>query len=418
MRATGRRAIQSHREPADMKLGLIGVSVRAAAEALGADPRMAVAVDFFADHDTCLAMPDRCCRISEWSQWLDGVSPPAAEPLHWLILGGLDLSPAPLLALQQRGGRWLGCSLECMRFCKSPAQWCGALQSEGLATLPYAEGRCSPPGHWHLKAAWSDVPGPASAPVRWFWQRHGRGTLGSGLFLADANQIRLVGCSRLFVTADYRYLGNQATASWPQPAHRATLLHMAQVLAQQVPLRGLWGIDFMLADQLYPLEINPRPTASVEVLAQLTGRPLYHEHLAACWPDVAEDTPPQPGPKSGAQPTVFVPGTASQPWAAASIVAKRIVYNGGRAKVIQPADFAWLSDHRTPSPLRGPNGSINSDGDFRVADLPPVGTLIPPHEPLCTILATRDDRSPANELTDLDFWRQLPQLLPPHLVSD
>jgi predicted ATP-grasp superfamily ATP-dependent carboligase len=58
---------------------------------------------------------------------------------------------------------------------------------------------------------------------------------------------------------------------------------MGNVIAARFDLVGLFGVDFVRTPGgLFPLEVNPRYTASVEVLERVTQVPLVAWHVAAC----------------------------------------------------------------------------------------------------------------------------------------
>ncbi|MDP1561906.1 MAG: ATP-grasp domain-containing protein [Pirellulaceae bacterium] len=348
------------------RVGLIGISVRAAAEALG--PKVIERVwDLYCDWDTEQAAPNRCDRLS-LAGIVNSLTAPNRKPMAWLTTGGLDLEPAVLAALQTHPNRLLGLSLDSVRYCKNPAQWCDKLRHAGLAILPIEYRALCPPGHWHLKRNW-----PQSAPT-WFWQQHGDGTLGSAIFLAQGSGVELVGCSRLFVRPDWRYQGNAADRSWPNEEAKKTLLRIATVLAEDIQPRGLFGIDFMLGQQLWPLEINPRPTASVEVLAELHRRNLFQEHVRACWPTAGGFATNDRAADLHLSKTSEV-----------RLSAKRIVYNSEQEFSITDDRFQQFQQCSTFQPIAHPIKTFAS-GTFRLADLPHPGTIVPPREPICSIL--------------------------------
>ena len=77
---------------------------------------------------------------------------------------------------------------------------------------------------------------------------------------------------------------------------------LGDFLAASYRLVGLFGVDFILSDgQPWPVEINPRYTASVEVLELALRRSLLAEHRRACEAENAIDpSPPGRGcPKGG-----------------------------------------------------------------------------------------------------------------------
>ncbi|MBL8890780.1 MAG: ATP-grasp domain-containing protein [Planctomycetaceae bacterium] len=310
----------------------------------------------------------------------------------WITTGGLDLEPECLQALNHGAHQLLGCSLDAIRFCKSQQLWTEALRRANISTIPSCVSPACPPGHWHFKRNW-----PEASPS-WFWQEHVAGTLGSVIFLASHTGIELVGCSRLFTLADWRYLGNVADHAWPDSETREELLRMAGVLAGETPLRGLFGIDFMLGQRLWVLEINPRPTASVEVLANLLGRNLYGEHVTQCWPD--QTNLPEWGIANATQQTDS-PIMSS---------AKRIIYNSNMELKVTDAIFDRLRRLNRFQCERQIFQLGDAGGEIRLADLPPPGTLIPAFEPICSILfRTTTTPDPQESSVEL-IWEKLEKL--------
>lgn len=364
------------------RIGLVGVSVRAAAEALPAD-LISLAVDAYCDWDTTQAIPDRCQTLTINAANLSAIC--ATQPnTYWMMSGGLDLEPECVAGLNQGPHRILGCSQDTIRYCKSQEQWTAGLERANIATIPIQISATCPPGHWHRKRNWPE------ASSSWFWQKHVAGTLGSAIFLARPTGVELVGCSRLFALADWRYWGNVADQSWPDAATRCDLQRMANVLASEAQLLGLFGIDFVLGQQLWPLEINPRPTASVEVLASLLGRNLYFEHVVACWPDQQDISHLA---NFQAENETDVPIHAS---------AKRIIYNSREVLEITDDIFARLRQLNQFQRVAEALEPFDAGADFRLADLPVPGTRIPAFEPICSILfkttTTLDPREPSVEL--------------------
>lgn len=379
------------------RVGLIGVSVRAAAEALSSDCLYRV-LDFYCDWDTELVAPGRCSplsldKINDFLPFasVDGelTSRPATR---WLTTGGLDLEPAALVALQSPPNQLLGFSLAAIRYCKDPTQWSHQLQQAGLAILPIKFQPNCPPGHWHLKRGW-----PETAPT-WFWQQHVQGTLASAIFLARESGVELVGSSRLYVGSDWRYQGNVADRHWPHDAARKTLEEVARTLADRIELRGLFGVDFILGEHLWPLEINPRPTASVEVLASLYGRNLFREHVEACWPAAGGLA------TNGGTAGPHLPGTSELSWSA-----KRIVYNSAQEFLVTDDRFQQFKGLLKFQPIPHPTKTL-AHGTFRLADLPHPGTIVPPHEPICSILFHLPKISTEQAATAEAIWTELTAL--------
>jgi len=121
----------------------------------------------------------------------------------------------------------------------------------------------------------------AKVPV--YWQRFQAGVPHSVLFLADGQQAQVVGFNsqwpiRLSETQEFVFSGVVNCTDLPEE-HKA---QVADWLKQTVPafgLRGLNSLDFIHADGCsYVLEINPRPSASM----QLYDEDLLVRHIQAC----------------------------------------------------------------------------------------------------------------------------------------
>src|SRR5205814_9173037 len=68
-----------------------------------------------------------------------------------------------------------------------------------------------------------------------------------------------------------------------RPALAARLEKLGDRLASVFGLVGWFGVDYVLDDGLpWPVEINPRYTASVEIHELAAGRSLLGEHRRAC----------------------------------------------------------------------------------------------------------------------------------------
>ncbi len=143
---------------------------------------------------------------------------------------------------------------------------------------------------------------------------------------------------------------------WPlAPEERARMAALGGAVAGAFRLTGLFGIDLILRDGIpWPVEINPRYTASVEVLELALGRALLAEHRAAC----EREAPPAPLPSSPRR---------------RGVVGKLILYARHPGRF--PGSYRWrppdLSGFRVPT----------------VADVPEPGTPFHEGEPVLTLLA-------------------------------
>src|SRR5262249_1234550 len=99
------------------------------------------------------------------------------------------------------------------------------------------------------------------------------GESGSGVFLGEGKQgAQLLGVTRQLIgekwlhAGPFRYCGS--VGPWMlSDGEQATLENIARVLTRAADLRGLFGVDFVGRDGIpWPVEVNPRYTASIEVL--------------------------------------------------------------------------------------------------------------------------------------------------------
>jgi predicted ATP-grasp superfamily ATP-dependent carboligase len=223
------------------------------------------------------------------------------------------------------------------------------------AAIPHPETRPDLPaeGAWlrkriggsggaHIVAA----PQRALAGSGEYYQRRVGGVPVSAAFLAAHGAARVLGLSRQWADPGsrrpFRYGGAVRPAGLP-PARAADIVSAVErVVGMTTGLRGLNSADFLVRDDgIDLLEINPRPGATVDILADPAGS-LFRLHLDAC---------------AGRLPDA-VPG-----WPDAAAAA--LVY--ARADIRVPDAFAWPS---------------------WAADRPPPGATIPRGAPFCTVLAS------------------------------
>ena len=96
---------------------------------------------------------------------------------------------------------------------------------------------------------------------------------------------QLVG-RRAFGVRGYRWCGNVVPPRLPA-GEREDLLGQARAicscLAAAFALRGLFGVDFVWdGERAWTIEVNPRPTASLEAIEAAYGVGVFGAHLRAC----------------------------------------------------------------------------------------------------------------------------------------
>jgi uncharacterized protein len=121
------------------------------------------------------------------------------------------------------------------------------------------------------------------------------GTPASVLFAADGRRAVPLGISRQLVgdrrfgAGGLRYCGSllgPPTALFPRQQARElidTTTQMASFVTAEFGLVGLNGIDFIARNGVpYPIEVNPRYSASMELLERAHGLSVFRLHVQAC----------------------------------------------------------------------------------------------------------------------------------------
>lgn len=215
---------------------------------------------------------------------------------------------------------------------------------------------------------WDDHAGHRP-PREHVWQRFVRGTLWAAAIVIDRAGGRLLGASRQLVgrpwchARPFAYCGSVDVppAILPAPLHHhfARLAAALAAAAEPVGLRGLVGADLVVdrSGHVHLIEINPRPTASMELVERAGGGSIAALHVAACGLPVPDppSSPPAAGPRA--------------------IWSKAVLFAADEMVVDErlPA-VCGATDVRTGWPL--------------AADLPPAGSLIRRGGPVLTLFAT------------------------------
>ncbi len=209
-------------------------------------------------------------------------------------------------------------------------------------------------------------------PLR--WQRLVAGESWSAAFVADGRTSRLLATSlqlsgrRWCGARSFAYCGSidRPLAQIHESLH-ARLERLGAMLSATFGLVGLVGIDFILDERhvLHVIEVNPRPTASMELHERGTGTPLARLHLEACG-----FTSPRAPPAAD-----HAAIDATSIWSKAIVFASRTA-----ARFAPPTDMiedlaaSWTT----------------ADGAAAVADIPRPGQPLPAGGPLVTVFARGD----------------------------
>jgi predicted ATP-grasp superfamily ATP-dependent carboligase len=209
-------------------------------------------------------------------------------------------------------------------------------------------------GGGHSTSVWRrDQPVPRS----FYLQQRLPGVPGSILFAADGQGAEVLGISRQIVgdtnmgAQGFRYcgslLGSPALLFPDQPALGDIARSLASAVTKEFTVRGLNGIDFMAAGGVpCPIEVNPRYSASMELLERSRSLSIFEVHERACR------------------------GTLPKPLESAGVQGKAVVF--ARRNVVMGDTREWLEDKS-------------------VADIPQPGERILRGRPICTVFARGDD---------------------------
>lgn len=219
------------------------------------------------------------------------------------------------------------------RTVRHPPAWCQSLAAAGIRCPQFSmDGQNLQHGiaRWLVKRL--DGSGgigvrnrdPQSPAAGEFLQEFVPGTPASLVGLGSCDQaillgsfLQIVGDPAYGVRAGFQYCGSIGPISVP-PAVSFQLQKIVDCLVFQCGLRGLFGVDFIIDGNgidVVPVEINPRPTASCEILERTWQTSLLPPHVAAV-EGTLEKTGLSPSihrlPLTG-KATLFWPGTKSLP---------------------------------------------------------------------------------------------------------
>lgn len=205
---------------------------------------------------------------------------------------------------------------------------------------------------------WRGAVAPSSEPR--IWQRRIVGRSYGVSYVLAAGCARLYGVARHLVRPSRRYAFRGAVAVDPgelAPGTRRGLERFGDVLAA-TGLVGMVGADVVVDGRtaIHVVEVNPRPTSSMELVERGAGVSCAAAHLAAAGGLVS--------------PTPRVTPAAGGTWA------KLIVH--ARSRLVAAAD-RW-------SPLAA-RWRDADDGWPAITDIPRPGTVVPAGAPLVTIFA-------------------------------
>ncbi|MEN0110570.1 MAG: ATP-grasp domain-containing protein [Planctomycetota bacterium] len=345
-------------------VAIVGASVRAAAQSALRAGFDVVGADLFADADL-----DGVCPVTRIDDYPNGFAAWLTEQRAdaWMYTGALENYPELVDRMATIAPLW-GVRGEPLRRCRDPIELGRVFADSGIAfpkTLPRGV-RPNDADFWLAKTyrhsagagtveygfGWSAEADPAKLDA--YPQKIVAGEPHAAVYALSDSGSRLLGVTEQLLgegDACWSYRGSIGPIdlySQP-PSVAASLERVGSVLAGELGLRGVVGVDVLIeGDTLTVVEVNPRYPASAEVLERASGQSVLAQHASAFGGDRSCEWEAAPG----------------------RVAAKQVVYARGRITVDERLAELLQALHRT--------------GD--VADLPREGTSIEAGQPVCTAL--------------------------------
>jgi predicted ATP-grasp superfamily ATP-dependent carboligase len=254
-----------------------------------------VAADLFSDADLRQIAP--ATQIDRYPEglldWLRRLQP---KPDAWMYTGALENHPELVDAMASVAPLW-GNGAEALREVRSPLKLAEFLQADGLLFPETRETLADLPqdGSWLAKTG----RGASGSGVRAFtndasqvadrvYQRRVAGIPYSAVYVAGGGNAALLGVVEQLVgenwlhASEFQYCGAIGPLQLP-PEICDEIGRIGCRLARHFGLKGLFGVDLMIAgEQVWTIEVNPRYTASTEVVERGTKVLSIAAHSTAC----------------------------------------------------------------------------------------------------------------------------------------
>lgn len=354
---------------------IIGASVRAAAMSACRAGYAPWAVDCFTDWDLTAVCDSY--QIDDYPYGFPrflGKLPPAP----WMYVGGLENHP-DIVDEISRDRLLLGNPGQVLRRVRDPHFVTEFLRKSGVscpAVSRTADG-VSTDGTWLCKPTKSAGGGGIqtyrgqsihSKPV--FFQQRVDGLSCSAVYVSDAKDVQLIGITEQLVGTHwpgilpFRYVGSIGPLDISGPL-RAELTRVGSLLRNEFHLRGIFGVDAIIRDEtVWIIEVNPRYTASVEILEQTLNVDSLTLHVSSCGGEtISKDRLPKFKGKCG-----------------------KAIYYAREPLAITEVDHQWMVRHHR-----------ENENFSQFADIPLPGSRISTHHPVCTVLASAPSHEEVRE---------------------
>jgi uncharacterized protein len=350
---------------------ILGASTRAAAFSAircGLRPRCA---DYFADRDLAAVCPvDRIDPRHAARQFRELADSLAPSP--WLYTGGFENHPHWVETISRRHILW-GVGAQALRGVRDPVKVADVLGRNGIpCPAVRRDSRGLPRDETWLKKPLRSGGGRGIEPLTFqsdwsspshYFQERIVGPSFSALFIGETSRAHFIGATRQLIgSAGSRFTYHGSVGPWQiDKVLGGQLEQMGNAIALGFGLAGWFGVDFVLNDGVpWPVEINPRYTASVELYELAWRRSLFEAHRRGC-----EGT------------ATAVDGSVHVAHSPPIIIAKWILYASQRMVV--------------PAIVLHENEAEDVFGLGSIADVPDPDTVVNHGEPVMTLLAAGTD---------------------------
>jgi predicted ATP-grasp superfamily ATP-dependent carboligase len=350
-------------------LVILGASVRAAAASACRAGLTPYCGDLFADVD--LRGVAVAVRVTDYPEGLADVAR-SAPPGWWMYTGGLENHPDLVDRIAAERPLAGNCG-DVLRRVRDPLEVSSVLREAGLAVPAVSLDSADVPrdGSWLCKplrsAGGRDIEHwrGGSPAGQHYYQQYIAGLSYSAVYLADGRRAALLGVTRQLVgtrwagARPFHYAGSIGPIMLAEELV-VQFVEIGRALTSAFGLVGLFGVDAIVAaSTVWPVEVNPRITASAEILERGGNFSTIGQHLAACGeqslPPVHAVRPPK--------------------------VLGKAIYYAPSDLVIRP-EFTEMAECEL------------ARADWPdLADVPAAGTIIRVHHPVCTVFAEGADEA-------------------------
>jgi len=346
---------------------IVGASARAGAFSAARAGFSIHAADLFADLD--LRRVGTAIAVDDYPAGLEAVLV-SSQAGGWIYTGGLENYPALVERWSRLRPLW-GNSGEVLRRVRRPEQVAAVILESGLNAprVEFDSLQVSRDGRWLIKGlrssggaqveVWDQHSHAPSREADYYFQQFISGEPCSAVYVAAGGRAVLLGVTRQLVGESWTGAGGLRYCGSIGPLELSNSVELqftriGTLLAEKFDLVGLFGIDAIVNDLgVWPVEVNPRYTASIEVLERASGFLAIDLHVTAC--------------DKGALP-------ATGRWSRSAVGGKATLFADSRLQI--PPTITEILERESAAAWPS------------VADIPAAGTIVEAGWPILTILAS------------------------------